>query len=91
MAEPSPAHRHPLAHRPQLLRLHPPLSHRLTATSWPTTIDDHQAREFAQTLYHELARGQPLGAALDSTTIALTRWPDLPRPHLTGDRRIRFL
>jgi hypothetical protein len=58
--------------------------------TWPGKVLDTQAQEFAQTFYHSLAAGHPLGAAFDDTTITLARYADLLKPNLNGDRSMRF-
>ncbi|MFJ9371644.1 hypothetical protein ACIRRA_45690 [Nocardia sp. NPDC101769] len=58
--------------------------------AWPSTVDDKQCREFNDVFYRMLARGRSIGASFDDAEITVSRWTDLLKPRLLGDRSIHI-
>jgi len=60
----------------------------ISALCWPSTANDTQCRELADTLYRGLAAGLNIGDSLTDAHITLSRWDGLARPRLFGDGSI---
>lgn len=60
----------------------------ISALCWPSTANDTQCCELADTLYRGLAAGLNIGDSLTDAHITLSRWDGLARPRLFGDGSI---
>jgi hypothetical protein len=60
-----------------------------TTISWTSTVDDKQCREFNDVFYRMLAAGHGVGTSFDDAEITVSRWPDLLKPRLHGNRSMR--